>query len=1054
MRRWLAALLAGAVVGGVLTAVCPGVTLAVAAPPAPVVSPASPLRGERFTVTGKLSTKIVRPVVLQVRWGTKWKKVASGKTDATGSYSLAMSSKASSVKVRVSSPKVKVHGKKYKAITTKTRTIKPVKVVQTAKLAMPSSAQVTEAVNATLSFTPARTGRPVRLEAWVAGAWAAVASGVETNSGTTVLQLTATTTGTFTYRATAPTWNGLAATSSAVGTLVVTASRITIPDTTRPLTDAEAAAITSYDATSGTVGLSNAPASLAQVVAGDAITIPPRDGITSGALRKVTKVTTSGATTTLSTEDTDLPSVIQNVPDDAADIGMSVLTSSFSAQDGVTAASLPGRSGPIIGAGLKPASVGALELNVAKKWESADKSASADLEGSLSISPVIDANLDIDWFKVKGYRFGAGIQAANDLKATFAYQASAGKSIPLGTLSQVWAGAIGAVPIWVEADFDIYVKWTISGALELTAEVTQDGKIASGITNTGDYNLAPKLYSSTAKSTTSLLDLSASGELGVFAGADADLMLYSLAGPYATLGAEADATINGSLKDGFTCKVVYGPHAEVGLKTSDGIKALTGKDYKLEAQIVKPTTTSNLCPTTNPGGGGGTLAIATTSLPTATVGAAYTTTLTATGGTTPYTWTASGLPAGLNLGTSTGTISGTPSLAGSYTPTVTVTDHTGASTQNTFTLTLTGGGSRAVATAVAAGTGHSCALTSAGAVKCWGDNGVGQLGDGTTADSDIPVQVSGLSSGVVAITAGDAHTCALTSAGAVKCWGDNAVGQLGDGTTADSDIPVLVSGLSSGIAAMASGGSHSCAITDAGAVKCWGAKWDGSLGEGTIGSSVPIGVSGLASGVTAITAGHGHACALTSGGVVKCWGANQYGQLGDGTTNPSEVPVEVSGSPSGVTAVTAGAWHTCAITSAGAGECWGYNGNGGLGDGSISLDAAPSPVQVAGLASGATTVAAGWAHTCAVTSAGAAVCWGYNYGGQLGNDTIGDSAVLVQVSGLTSGVTAIAAGYGHTCAVTNGGAVRCWGDNRFGQLGDGTTNNNSRVPVQVSGFGG
>jgi len=1051
MRRLWAALVASVVVCGVLTAVSPAVTVAVASPAAPVASPSSPLRGERFTITGKLSTKVVRPVRLQVRTGKKWKKAASGKTDTAGSYSLVMSSTASSVKVRVYAPKVKVHGKKYKAITTKTRTIKPAKAAQTAKLSMPSSAQVTEAVNATLSFTPARVGRPVVLQAWVTGAWTTVASGVETNSGTTVLQLTATTIGTFSYRATAQSWNGLAATSSATVKLAVTASRITIPDTTRPLTDAEAAAITSYDAASGTLALSGAPASLAQVVAGDAITIPPRNGIASGALRKVTKVTTSGSTTTLSTEATDLPAAIQNIPDDASDIGMSVFTSRFAAEDGVTVASLPAKSGPIVGAGVRPASTGELKLNVSKKWESADKSASADLEGSLSISPVIDANLDIDWFKVKGYRFGAGVQTANDLKATFAYQASAGKTIPLGTLTQVWVGAIGAVPIWVEADFNIYVKWTISGAIELTAEVTQNGKIASGVTNTGDYNLAPKLYSSTAKSATSLLDLGASGELGVFAGADADLMLYSLAGPYATLGAEADATINGGLKDGFTCKVVYGPHAEVGLKASDGIKALTGKDYKLEAQIVKPTTTSNLCPTTKPGGGSSTLAIAATSLPPATVGIAYSTALTATGGTSPYTWTATGLPAGLSVNTS-GTISGTPNLAGSYTPTVTVTDNTGTSTQKALTFSVSAGGSDPVATAIAAGDERACALTSGGAAKCWGENGAGALGDGTTIHRSVPVQVSGLTSGVTAITTAYSHTCAVISGGAANCWGYNEAGDLGTGITGFSAVPVQVSGLTSGVMAIAAGGDHTCAITSGGAVKCWGNNGDGQLGDGTtVTSAVPVQVSGLTSGVTAIAAGYHHTCAMTSGGAVKCWGYNWFGQLGDGTTVTSTVPVQVSGMTSGVTAIAAGDDHTCAITSGGAAKCWGDNGFGQLGDGTVGSNAVP--VQVSGLTSGVTAVAAGDHHTCAITSGGAARCWGYNTSGQLGDGTIVNEAVPVQVSGLTSGVTAVAAGDSFACAMTSGGTVKCWGYNRTGELGDGTTNN-STVPVQVTGFGG
>ena len=139
---------------------------------------------------------------------------------------------------------------------------------------------------------------------------------------------------------------------------------------------------------------------------------------------------------------------------------------------------------------------------------------------------------------------------------------------------------------------------------------------------------------------------------------------------------------------------------------------------------------------------------------------------------------------------------------------------------------------------------------------CWGHNGTGGLGDGTTTDRTSPVQVSGLSSGVVAIAAGGVHTCALSNAGGVSCWGRNFNGQLGDGTTIDRTIPVPVSGLSSGVAAIAAGDSHTCALTDAGAMKCWGANSSFQLGDGS-GSqrTTPVAVSGLSSGVAAMAAG-------------------------------------------------------------------------------------------------------------------------------------------------------------------------------------------------------
>jgi len=337
--------------------------------------------------------------------------------------------------------------------------------------------------------------------------------------------------------------------------------------------------------------------------------------------------------------------------------------------------------------------------------------------------------------------------------------------------------------------------------------------------------------------------------------------------------------------------------------------------------------------------------------------------------------------------------------------------------------------------AVAAGVSHTCALTSLGAVQCWGDNTYGQIGDGTLTERLTPVTVSGLASGMVAVAAGGSHSCALTTGGAVWCWGHNDAGQLGDGTTTDRTAPVAVSGLASGAVAVAAGGSHTCAVTASGGVLCWGRNTYGQIGDGTTTDQiVPVAVSGLAGTIATVTAGYGHTCAVTNAGGVHCWGHNSDGQLGDGTTTDRLTPVAVSGLTGGAAAAAAGGSHTCALTNAGGVLCWGQNTYGQLGDGTITSHS--TPVAPTGWSALGAAVVAGGAHTCALTATGGVWCWGSNTLGQLGDGTATDRATPVPVSDLSGGVVAAAAGNAHSCAVTRSGAVLCWGWNADDQLGD------------------
>lgn len=364
--------------------------------------------------------------------------------------------------------------------------------------------------------------------------------------------------------------------------------------------------------------------------------------------------------------------------------------------------------------------------------------------------------------------------------------------------------------------------------------------------------------------------------------------------------------------------------------------------------------------------------------------------------------------------------------------------------------TTAGGSNVAHQSSITAGGNHTCALLTSGAVKCWGYNTYGQLGDDSMDDKHIPTAVTGLSSGVTAVSAGYLHTCALLTGGAVKCWGNSDQGQIGDNYTVKRLAPVSVEGLDSGVTAISSGAFHTCALLTGGAVKCWGYNSNGQLGNGTDSPSrTPINVSGLSSGVTAISAGGFHTCAITSGGGLKCWGMNDSGQLGDGTTTDKLTPTSVSGLASGVIMVSSAADHTCAVLAGGAAKCWGYNAHGQIGDTTSTSKSVPTAVT--GLTSGVTAISADGNHTCAILTGGTAKCWGNNDFGQIGDTTTTSKSDPTAVTGLTSGVTAITIGAFHSCAILADGAAKCWGANDDGELGDETLTNRA-IPTAVFGL--
>ena len=352
---------------------------------------------------------------------------------------------------------------------------------------------------------------------------------------------------------------------------------------------------------------------------------------------------------------------------------------------------------------------------------------------------------------------------------------------------------------------------------------------------------------------------------------------------------------------------------------------------------------------------------------------------------------------------------------------------------------------------LSSGGDHTCAILDNGAVSCWGDGAYGRLGNGATSDKSTPTLTSSLGTGrtAVSLSSGYSHTCAILDNGAVSCWGRGSDGQLGNGGTSDKTTPTLTSNLGRTAVALSSGGFHTCAILDNGAVSCWGEGSDGQLGNGaTSDKTTPTLTSSLGTGRTAVALSSGdyHTCAILDNGSVSCWGADYSGQLGNGAMSSKSTPTLTSSLGTGRTAValSSGKYHTCAILDNGAVSCWGNGNYGKLGNGGTSTKT--TPTLTSNLGRTAVALSSGGFHTCAILDNGDVSCWGLGGDGQLGNGATSDKTTPTLTSSLGTGRTAVAlsSGYSHTCAILDNGAVSCWGDGAYGQLGNGGTSDKPR----------
>jgi alpha-tubulin suppressor-like RCC1 family protein len=412
---------------------------------------------------------------------------------------------------------------------------------------------------------------------------------------------------------------------------------------------------------------------------------------------------------------------------------------------------------------------------------------------------------------------------------------------------------------------------------------------------------------------------------------------------------------------------------------------------------------------------------------------------------------------------------------------------------------------------ISASNWHTCAVNTAGAVFCWGNNGNAQIGDGTTTERRTPVQVLGENgvgnlSNIVSVSTGYWHTCALNSSGGVLCWGYNGYQQLGDNSGAIKYYPTQVSGLSSGVSAISAGHSNTCAIKN-GAGYCWGyVSYANSNANYYIISSTPSviwpsGVTSISGGtetVSAIVNGkmrayspvayyayhptaagdtfselvsisenhtvHGHPmyCALRNTGTLYCWGYNNYLNIFNVGNNGSFLGPSMVVQPTYndviSTEVATGDTHSCGNIN-GIAQCWGTSAVGALGTGGSS-SISPAPVLKNSDSSklgGQASIAAGSTHTCSITAGGDVYCWGDNTNGKLGNNSTVATNKAVRVlgvggSGYLTTASSIGVGFKHNCAVSSG-KVYCWGNNTQGQLGIDSTMSMG-TPVQTKGVGG
>jgi alpha-tubulin suppressor-like RCC1 family protein len=361
------------------------------------------------------------------------------------------------------------------------------------------------------------------------------------------------------------------------------------------------------------------------------------------------------------------------------------------------------------------------------------------------------------------------------------------------------------------------------------------------------------------------------------------------------------------------------------------------------------------------------------------------------------------------------------------------------------------------ATAISVGGDNACAISPTAGALCWGAPTFGKLGVGLMVWPLRPTRIAG-NVPFIAVTTGYVHSCALTAAGRAYCWGDNTYQKLGDTAVVTRENitrwqPIAVNS-DTAFKSLTLGQEHTCGLTSRGVALCWGEMRDGKLGIGSVNLSLvrPTVVSGSLS-FSALAAGARHTCGITIAGDLFCWGQSRPAVIPYPDENRFS-PVRVANAPK-LIALTAGSYHTCGLTADGIAYCWGWNEYGQLGDG-VSVPSDPrlrltntertSPTIVSGnIRFG--TISASAHNTCGISLQGQAYCWGWNIAGQIGDGT---KETRFAPTAVSTSITfrSIGAGSTHSCGIATDNSVYCWGWGDKGQLGDGTTTS-SVTPQKV-----